>query len=784
MNTFDDTSRRRYVFAFGVLLVLTTVITSLVAFASPPADESIYLQLRELGMPAVLAGADWLGSTAFIAVLALLLLLGWRCRALVVSAVAALGAALALAVVLRPLVAAPRPFDSSVSGEDSYPTLAVVALTVLAVMVPVALRVLTRSRQLEIGSAVLLWLAVVLVGWQDVHAALRWPLDAVGGALLGAGVAVVALSVVAHPSRLHGSCSDCPWRSEVVSRHPVGAHHGGRSHPLYRAALVWSLLLAAGFGYLALTRGIPRIPESGVMGFGLEVPLNVGLVVLIVIGVLVAARWHLAGAVLVAFAAVLLGYGASVQYTPSVALLIAAAGFLPAFLLWVQWHRVASIRAALSIATVTSIALGGLVYFAGTNYTGYWGPTHPRSATPAPASDVVDWLLSGAVTTTTVVVNAATEDDIGAVRLVVSEETDLSDPVYSGSQPSTSEDHQIVSLTVDGLEPDTDYYYGLELDGELYTGRTGHFRTFPEGPASFTFAAGSCARTGSSGMVFDTIRRAEPLFFINDGDWFYADIADERRDLFRKQYDAVLNAPSQGALYASTPFVYVWDDHDYGGNDADGSSASRPAVMDVYRQYLPHYPLRSEDSPVFQSFTVGDVRFVVTDARSARDPDAEPREMIGPEQREWLFSELAQADDYGLVVWVQGSPWVGKADPTSDTWAGYAEERAIIADKIAELDVDNLLMVSGDAHMLGYDDGTHTDYSESGNAAFPLLHAAALDRKGGIKGGPYTEKPHPGGGQFGLVHIEDDGRSVKVTVEGRNYLDEVVFTHAFTVERG
>lgn len=783
METFDDTERRRYVFALGVLLVLTTVISSLVAFASPPADESVYLQLRSLGMPAVLADADWLGSTPVVAVLALLVLLGWHCRPLVVAAVAALATAIGLGVVLRLLVAAPRPFDSSVSGEDSYPTLVIVALSVLAVLVPVALRVLTRGRAWPVGAAVVLWLVVLVVGWQDVHAALRWPLDAVGGALLGAGVAVAVLAVVAHPSGLHHRCSDCPWQGSASDLHPVGEHHGGRSHPLYRAALVWSLLLAAGFGYLAFSRGIPRIPESGVMGFGLEVPLNLGLVVLIVVGVLLAARWHPTGAVLVAFAAVLLGYAASVQYAPSVALLIAAAGFGPALLLWVQWHRVASIRAALSVATVTSVVLGGLVYFAGTNYTGYWGPTHPRSAAPAPASDVVDWLLSGAVTTTTVNVKAATEDDLDAVRLAVSKETDLSEPVYSEPQPSTSENHQIVSLTVDGLEPDTDYYYGLELDGELYTGRTGHFRTFPEGPASFTFAAASCARTGSSGMVFDTIRRAEPLFFVNHGDWFYADIADDRPDLFRKQYDAVLNAPAQATMYASTPFVYVWDDHDYGGNDADGSSASRPAVMEVYRQYMPHYPLRSEDSPVFQAFTVGDVRFVVTDPRSARDPDAQPREMLGAEQRDWLFSELAAADDYGLVVWIQGAPWVGEADPTSDTWAGYAEERAVIADKIAELDVDNLLMVSGDAHMLAYDDGTHTDYSASGNASFPLLHAATLDRKGGIKGGPYTEEPHPGGGQFGLVHIDDDGRTVEVTVEGRNYLDEVVFTHTFTAER-
>ena len=55
------------------------------------------------------------------------------------------------------------------------------------------------------------------------------------------------------------------------------------------------------------------------MGTGLEVPLNIGLVVLMVIGVLVAARWHMTGAVIVALSAVLLGYASSVQYAPWVA---------------------------------------------------------------------------------------------------------------------------------------------------------------------------------------------------------------------------------------------------------------------------------------------------------------------------------------------------------------------------------------------------------------------------------------------------------------------------------
>ena len=81
------------------------------------------------------------------------------------------------------------------------------------------------------------------------------------------------------------------------------------------------------------------------------------------------------------------------------------------------------------------------------------------------------------------------------------------------------------------------------------------------------------------------------------------------------------------------------------------------------------------------------------------------------------------------------------------------------------------------------DDGTHTDYSRSGEAAFPLFHAASLDRKGSIKGGPYTGPVLPGGGQFGTVGVEDDGRTVKVTLTAWNWEEEVLFSRTFTTQR-
>src|SRR5690606_6078407 len=95
-------------------------------------------------------------------------------------------------------------------------------------------------------------------------------------------------------------------------------------------------------------------------------------------------------------------------------------------------------------------------------------------------------------------------------------------------------------------------------------------------------------------------------------------------------------------------------------------------------------------------------------------------------------------------------------------------------------------MLSGDAHMVAIDDGSHTDYrtpapdgtaarggeagldaAGAGGAGFPLLHAAALDRPGSVKGGPYSEGAYPGPGQFGTLTVRDEGGpTVQVELAG------------------
>jgi hypothetical protein len=158
--------------------------------------------------------------------------------------------------------------------------------------------------------------------------------------------------------------------------------------------------------------------------------------------------------------------------------------------------------------------------------------------------------------------------------------------------------------------------------------------------------------------------------------------------------------------------------------------------------------------------------------------------MLGQQQLEWLLGELAvAADEAALVVWLNPVPWVADEEDGADHWGGYADERRQIADAIAEHDVD-LLMVSGDAHMVAIDDGTNTDYSTAGDGGFALIHSAPLDRPASIKGGPYSEGAVAEPGQYARIDVTDDGDTITVDLAGRRYDGETILAYTFDVDTG
>lgn len=403
-------------------------------------------------------------------------------------------------------------------------------------------------------------------------------------------------------------------------------------------------------------------------------------------------------------------------------------------------------------------------------------------AKPPAAVGPAAWVWIGAVTDSSVEVRAKIDKPFVRARLKASPRADLDSALLSPNVLTLPFRKDAVYLfPLRGLRPDTRYHFQVEVDGRADTASTGAFRTFPTGASSFRFAFGSCARTGSIHPVFPRILSLDPLFFLHTGDLHYENVASEDPDEYRLAFDKALTSPVQRRFFRSLPVIYMWDDHDFGGDNSDSTNPGREAARKIYREYVPHYPLEDGGS-LQQAFTVGRVRFLVTDSRSSRSPrkaaQGPGKTMLGAGQKAWLKSQLLAARDaYPLIVWVNSLPWIGAKG--NDGWYRYADERRDLAEFIKSNGIKGLCMLSGDAHMLAIDDGGNADYSAGGGAGFPVFHAAPLDRPGSVKGGPYSHGTSVARGQFGLMTVTDSGGVIGVVWEGMNHKGEVVLRHAF-----
>ena len=442
------------------------------------------------------------------------------------------------------------------------------------------------------------------------------------------------------------------------------------------------------------------------------------------------------------------------------------------------------------------------------------------------------WILVGGLTSTSAVfkIKLPKADEATSIfALVVSPNENLKDDRkelllgLDTTALSLELRQGIYTVTAADLTPETQYYYAIEE--RQTSGKTtakkelqGRIKTpAEEGKRfNFTIATAGCAWTGSRAELFSVIEKEDPLIFIHLGDMHYEDIRENNMDKRIDAISTVMASDTQSELYRSTAFVNMWDDHDWLGNNADGveeEEGARNTALLSYQLAFPHYPLpalKAESDailaeatattnstisigssststenpiavPVYHAFTIGTVRFVISDLRS----ESNDTSIYSGEQERWLMEEFSRAADYDFVIWVTTKPWIGAGDPGDDSWAGHPQDRLKLSEYISNtLGADdgpqNLLALSADAHMVGFDDGYNTFYGPTGYTSirsFPILQSGALDRFGSTKGTTYTggcyalnlERTH----QFSTLKFEfaEDGVGKCIQIDSYRKID-------------
>ena len=240
-------------------------------------------------------------------------------------------------------------------------------------------------------------------------------------------------------------------------------------------------------------------------------------------------------------------------------------------------------------------------------------------------------------------------------------------------------------VSVANLEPDTEYFYRMKVNGEYdrYLRDLPPFRmrTAPKpGQAGdFRVAFGSCPRYMDDRLqpIWSAVSAYQPTLFLWIGDNIYGDslYPEILQEEYRRQRDV---AGLQPVLH-SVSHLAVWDDHDFGLNNQDRNNPIKQEALKVFKQYWANPSYGLPDVPgIFFRYSYGQVDFFFLDDRYYRDPDKEPdspeKTMLGAGQLAWLESEL-EASTAVFKVLVAGGGWHKGKGIGADSWASFINER-------------------------------------------------------------------------------------------------------------
>lgn len=274
-----------------------------------------------------------------------------------------------------------------------------------------------------------------------------------------------------------------------------------------------------------------------------------------------------------------------------------------------------------------------------------------------------------------------------------------------------------VRVVLDGLSADTRYVFQVAVGGKDDPAWAGSFRTAPvDGtPGKFRMALTSCMKTGQPQASWYLLLAQQPDLHLTVGDTHYADTTDpvvqwEHHVRYRRQ-------PEFATVLRNIPTYSVWDDHDYGPNNSDGTAKGKEKSLKGWMQFWGNPGAGTPETPgAFYKFRRGEVEFFVVDGRYHRSPDMAPddrnKRMLGDAQFEWLLGGL-KASTAKFKVIASGSTL---DHSPGDGWRIYTFSRHRLLDSIKEHGISGVMYCSGDIHA-----SLVWEHPESGRVGYPLV---------------------------------------------------------------
>lgn len=229
-------------------------------------------------------------------------------------------------------------------------------------------------------------------------------------------------------------------------------------------------------------------------------------------------------------------------------------------------------------------------------------------------------------------------------------------------------------------------------------------------------AFGSCLQQWRPQPIWTEILAAKPQLMLMMGDNVYGDIKGPEAKELADAYARLAAHPEFVVARRRLPMLAIWDDHDYGANDAGRSFSYRVASAQLFHRFWGLEMTRAAIDGIHYSRTYGPpdqrVQIIMLDTRTHRsdlkrktpefkhwgpyEPDGDrAKTLLGEEQWSWLEHQLMQPADLRLLVssiqvLAEGHGW--------ERWGNLPHERERLLALLERLDARNVVLLSGDRH--------------------------------------------------------------------------------------
>ncbi|HET8861551.1 alkaline phosphatase D family protein [Marivirga sp.] len=305
-----------------------------------------------------------------------------------------------------------------------------------------------------------------------------------------------------------------------------------------------------------------------------------------------------------------------------------------------------------------------------------------------------------------------------------------------------------------------------------------------EDKETLTLAFGSCNRQNMEQPLWDPIMNHNPDLFMFLGDNIYGDTDD--MNVLEKKYEVQKNHPDYKKLRNQMPVIGVWDDHDYGKNDAGKEYPYKEESQQLFLDFfdVSEDDARRERKGAYSSYDLKwkshTIKVILLDARYHRDDlDRENRvyqknetgSILGEEQWAWLEKELSD-ESISLYILASGIQFVPE-DHDYEKWANFPQERQKLFNLIKEKEPKGAIFLSGDRHI------AEISSIQVEGLNYPLLDVTSSGLTHTWQNAPQEPNQHRIGRlvnelNYGLVKIEETESGLRVISEIRGKDQELL----------